>query len=221
MTQPAKAQEPSMEDILASIRRTIAANEAANPPAKAADSPAAPPSSPQVAEGRVGALPQFRAGQQSVTPAQPAAKQDEMTAEQIEAPESSMALDKPRSDVLNSTQPVVAAAMQQPENVHRMDRSEVVVANCPNDEQESRPVRADLQRPDPQQPLLSSATSTAVNSAFNVLAQTVLAQNARTLEDLVKEMLRPLLNTWLDDNLPGLVERLVRTEIERVSRGRS
>ena len=45
-------------------------------------------------------------------------------------------------------------------------------------------------------------------------------QNARTLEDLVKEMLQPLLKTWLDDNLPGLVERLVRAEIERVSRGR-
>jgi len=222
MTQPANAQGPSMEDILASIRRTIAANDAANPPAKAADLLAAAPlPSPHVAEGRVGAPPQFRAGQQSVTLAQAAAKQDEVTAEEIEAPESSMAFDKPRSDVLNLTQPVVAAAMQQPENVRRMDRSEVVVANGRDDEREFRPLRADLQRPDPQQPLLSSATSTAVNSAFNALAQTVLAQNARTLEDLVKEMLRPLLNTWLDDNLPGLVERLVRTEIERVSRGRS
>jgi cell pole-organizing protein PopZ len=48
----------------------------------------------------------------------------------------------------------------------------------------------------------------------------VLVQNARTLEDLVKEMLQPLLKSWLDDNLPGLVERLVRAEIERVSRGR-
>jgi hypothetical protein len=48
----------------------------------------------------------------------------------------------------------------------------------------------------------------------------VLVQNARTLEDLVREMLAPLLKTWLDDNLPGLVERLVRAEIERVSRGR-
>jgi cell pole-organizing protein PopZ len=214
MTQPANAQEPSMEDILASIRRTIATNGAANPRAKAADSLAAAPlPSPHVAEGRVGAPPQLRAGQQSVTLAQLAAKQDEVTAEEIEAPESSMAFDKPRSDVLNLTQPMVAAAMQEPENVRRMDRSEVVVANGP--------VRADQQRPDPQQPLLSSATSTAVNSAFNALAQTVLAQNARTLEDVVKEMLRPLLNTWLDDNLPGLVERLVRTEIERVSRGRS
>ena len=44
--------------------------------------------------------------------------------------------------------------------------------------------------------------------------------NARTLEDLVKEMLRPMLKTWLDDNLPGMVERIVRAEIERVSRGR-
>jgi cell pole-organizing protein PopZ len=217
-----------MEDILASIRRTIAGDDAPNPPAKAADSPLAPAPfpSPHVAEGRmgeerVGASPQFQAGQQSVTPAQPAAKQDEVTAEEIEAPESSMAFDKPRSDVLNVTQPVVAGAIQQPENVRGMDRSEVVVANGPDDEREFRPVRADLQQPDPQRPLLSSATSTTVNSAFNALAQTVLVQNARTLEDLVTEMLRPLLKTWLDDNLPGLVERLVRAEIERVSRERS
>jgi cell pole-organizing protein PopZ len=69
--------------------------------------------------------------------------------------------------------------------------------------------------------LLSSLTSTAVDSAFNTLAHTVLVHNARTLEDLVREMLRPLLKNWLDDNLPGMVERLVRAEIERVSRGRS
>ncbi len=58
------------------------------------------------------------------------------------------------------------------------------------------------------------------NSAFNTLANTVLSNNARTLEDLVKEMLRPLLKSWLDDNLPGVVERIVKAEIERVSRGR-
>ena len=68
--------------------------------------------------------------------------------------------------------------------------------------------------------LLSRETSAAVNSAFNALAQTVLVQNARTLEDLVREMLRPMLKSWLDDNLPGMVERLVRAEIERVARGR-
>jgi uncharacterized protein len=71
-----------------------------------------------------------------------------------------------------------------------------------------------------EQGLVSAATSAAVDSAFNTLAQTVLVQNGRTLEDLVREMLRPLLKTWLDDNLPNLVERLVRAEIDRVSRGR-
>jgi hypothetical protein len=68
--------------------------------------------------------------------------------------------------------------------------------------------------------LLSSTASAAVDSAFNTLAQTMLVNNGRTIEDLVKDMLRPMLKTWLDDNLPGLVERIVRTEIERVSRGR-
>jgi cell pole-organizing protein PopZ len=68
--------------------------------------------------------------------------------------------------------------------------------------------------------LVSSSTSAAVESAFNTLAETVLVQNGRTLEDLVRELLRPMLKTWLDDNLPNLVERLVRAEIERVSRGR-
>ena len=68
--------------------------------------------------------------------------------------------------------------------------------------------------------LLSASTTAAVDSAFNSLAESVLVQNARTLEDLVREMLRPMLKAWLDDNLPGLVERMVRAEIERVSRGR-
>lgn len=69
-------------------------------------------------------------------------------------------------------------------------------------------------------PLMSPSTMASVDSAFNALAQTVLSNNARTLEDLVKEMLRPMLKGWLDDNLPGLVEKIVRAEIERVSRGR-
>jgi uncharacterized protein len=73
--------------------------------------------------------------------------------------------------------------------------------------------------PQPQQ-ILSQSTVSAVESAFNTLANTVLSNNARTLEDLVKEMLRPMLKSWLDDNLPGLVERIVKAEIERVSRGR-
>jgi cell pole-organizing protein PopZ len=73
---------------------------------------------------------------------------------------------------------------------------------------------------DVQSQLLSRSTTAAVDSAFSTLAQTALPQNARSLEDLVREMLRPLLKAWLDENLPGMVERLVRSEIERVARGR-
>jgi cell pole-organizing protein PopZ len=69
--------------------------------------------------------------------------------------------------------------------------------------------------------LLSNEASVAVDAAFSSLVHTVLVQNARTLEDLVREMLRPMLKSWLDDNLPGMVERIVRAEIERVSRGRA
>jgi uncharacterized protein len=79
---------------------------------------------------------------------------------------------------------------------------------------------ATAHRRDERAQLLSNSTTAAVDSAFNTLAQTVLVKNARTLEDLVREMLRPMLKSWLDDNLPGVVERLVRNEIERVSRGR-
>jgi hypothetical protein len=74
--------------------------------------------------------------------------------------------------------------------------------------------------------ILSSATSGAAAAAFAQLgalprerrreSELPLGGADRTLEDIVREMLRPLLQTWLDDNLPGIVERLVREEIARV-----
>ncbi len=68
--------------------------------------------------------------------------------------------------------------------------------------------------------LMSAATTAAVDSAFDALSQAVQPRNGRTLEELVSELIRPMLKTWLDDNLPQMVERLVRDEIERVTRGR-
>ncbi|HXY03549.1 MAG TPA: DUF2497 domain-containing protein [Terriglobales bacterium] len=65
--------------------------------------------------------------------------------------------------------------------------------------------------------LISREVNNAVHAAFNALAQTVLVNNSRTLENLVREMLQPMLKVWLDDNLPGIVERLVRFEIEQIS----
>jgi uncharacterized protein len=71
----------------------------------------------------------------------------------------------------------------------------------------------------PSPELLSQAAGASVANAFASLSSTLIAGNARTLEDLMKDMLRPMLKTWLDDNLPSIVEKLVRAEIERVARG--
>jgi cell pole-organizing protein PopZ len=68
-------------------------------------------------------------------------------------------------------------------------------------------------------PLLSPSTDAIVRGAFNQLATTRLRSgSARTIDDLVEDMLRPILGSWLDVYLPPLVEKLVREEIERLSR---
>ena len=68
-------------------------------------------------------------------------------------------------------------------------------------------------------PLFSATTNSSVASAFNVLAASRLADNSDELLGMAREMIRPLLRSWLDENLPTMVERLVRDEIERVARG--
>lgn len=72
----------------------------------------------------------------------------------------------------------------------------------------------------PTERLTSAVTDASVAQAFHMLSHTVMSSQARTLEDLVQDMLRPMLKGWLDENLPSMVERLVRAEIERVARGR-
>ena len=67
--------------------------------------------------------------------------------------------------------------------------------------------------------LISPDASASVANAFSSLTHTILSQNARTLDDLVSDMLQPMLKEWLDENLPTLVERLVKQEIDRMARG--
>jgi cell pole-organizing protein PopZ len=67
--------------------------------------------------------------------------------------------------------------------------------------------------------LVSPVADSSVSSSFNALATSMMLQNNTMVEDSIREMLRPMLKTWLDDNLPGIVERLVRQEIERMARG--
>jgi cell pole-organizing protein PopZ len=60
----------------------------------------------------------------------------------------------------------------------------------------------------------------AVNTSFQVLTVARSLPSSQAIESVARDMLRPMLKEWLDDNLPSLVERLVRAEIERLSRGR-
>lgn len=72
--------------------------------------------------------------------------------------------------------------------------------------------------------LLSQRAATSATAAFAGLLGSVsgsrgvhLGDGAKTLEDIVKELLRPMLKDWLDRNLPGMVERLVSREISKIA----
>jgi uncharacterized protein len=68
--------------------------------------------------------------------------------------------------------------------------------------------------------ILSENTGSLVSQAFATLSRhSAMPAVGRSLEDVVVELLRPMLRGWLDDNLPAIVEKLVKTEIERVARG--
>jgi cell pole-organizing protein PopZ len=211
MTQSAKAVEPSMEEILASIRRIIADDDSAKP---------AKPETPKPAPVRPAPAPARAAAPAAARPAPPpppapAAEAPGMNQDDIDAMLAGLdaeAEQKPSANGAKST------------NGEILDLTESMAAPPPAnvDSQSDLIFKEPAPRPAgrPDRTLLSASTSAAVDSAFNSLAESVLVQNARTLEDLVREMLRPMLKAWLDDNLPGLVERMVRAEIERVSRGR-
>ncbi len=184
-----------------------AAAKAPPPPAKPAPPPAAPPpaatapvsNSQDDIDAMLAGLDEATS-EAEIRPAAPEVEVFELTDEMAvpEAPQPAFRKVDPQDD-LEFTETAAARA------VHRRPAFE------PPPFESSAP---------PAQQILSRSTVSAVESAFNSLANTVLSNNARTLEDLVKEMLRPMLKSWLDDNLPGLVERIVKAEIERVSRGR-
>ena len=66
--------------------------------------------------------------------------------------------------------------------------------------------------------MLSDEADRAVSEFFHALS-TSLAFRSEQIEAMTREILRPMIKTWLDEHLPGLVERLVRAEIQRVARG--
>lgn len=204
-------QEPSMEEILASIRKIIADDDKspASAPTQVID--ATPESDEGSSQDDIDALlAAFDA-------------QNDAVAEMTDPQEDVLELE-PDEDVLELADMDDEISHQGMDDIEFREVMEEDVAPAPV--MASKPAMSSAAMESAvssmmmmDHDILSSRTGAAVQNAFQSLAHTILTQNARTLEDLVAEMLRPMLKNWLDDNLPTLVERLIRAEIERIARG--
>jgi hypothetical protein len=181
--------DPSMDDILASIRKIISDDEARA----------------QVGGDVVSA---------------PGARNDDvlLLTDLVEEPPEPPT--PPPTPLSQRVDPVDASEMPQP-TVPAFSPAAPVASVTP--------VEAPMKQP--SDTLIESGAANVASSAFERLSQAVqdnvpppAAQDAgpavggRTLEDIVKEMLRPMLKEWLDKNLPPLVERYVEREIVRLTR---
>jgi cell pole-organizing protein PopZ len=176
-----RSHEPSMEEILASIRRIIA-DDHVLPLSRSSAPPRA---------------------------SQPEPQEDHRAYEQYDsAPQARQPL---RHEPQRTLRPPFR---MEPEPMQRM------AAEPPMRPFEAPPARHEDLVEHADEAILSRDADTSVSSSFNALATSVMLQNSGLVEDSVRELLRPMLKSWLDDNLPGIVERLVRQEIERMARGR-
>src|SRR5579884_971360 len=190
MSDPKPQQEPSMEEILASIRRIIAEDEKPADPPPLNETPAAEAAKEEVAKEEVLELTEIVGGDGIV---EAAAHDGHNSHAESGAPDS----------------------RGEPPPRHLGEKIEA------REEAAAPPLSAGTANR-----ILSNATSGAAAAAFARLASVPrerrgmgdipLGAGDRTLEDIVREALRPLLQAWLDDNLPDLVERLVRAEIALV-----
>ena len=196
----AKADEPTMEEILASIRKIIA-DEGATAEAK----PAVPPAPRPQAARPVAAPP----------PAPP--KEEVLDLAAFSAPHTDDVTIAGSED-LDFIAPRPAPVAPPPVAAVPVPRPALPPAPV---QAAPAPVPAPLPATPPMDSSLLSAQSNAsVTHAFHALNHVAAAPApSKSVDEMVREMLRPLLKSWLDDNLPSLVERLVRAEIERVARG--
>ena len=91
---------------------------------------------------------------------------------------------------------------------------------APPPPQRQQPLRAAVEPDLDFEPIVSEPAINAAANAFTRLAGTIrLSEQAgQTLEGVVREMLRPMLRDWLDQNLPAIVEAKVEAELDRISR---
>lgn len=122
--------------------------------------------------------------------------------------------------------PIVEPPAPKPEPVVEAVIEPEIVASAP----EPEPISEPIVEPPPEEPLLAPETTALAATSFAQLAEELEKQRIslaphiavgngqQTLENLVVEIMRPLLKEWLDQNLAATVERLVQAEIERINR---
>ncbi len=188
-----------MEDILASIRRILSEDEQ---PAAAATAPAAATEDTAPADDDVLRLDEsmlVAAPEPEPEPEpEPREPEDERAAllEAISAPGEPLE---------------VAPAMPEPE-----PEPPPIPLATPVAAPVAPPATDRLIAPEAEASAASSMSSLMRTLDSNRQAGTQLYRGGPTLEDMVREEMRPMLKDWLDTNLPPLVERLVRAEIERM-----
>ena len=205
MNEPKAKQDPSMEEILASIRRIISEGE---------------PSEDDAAEDEVSE----QETELELADAEPEPEPEpEPEAEAVEEPPEAES-----DDVLELTEKVEDDGTVVSLNAGADTEVEYEVDLVDDDtapglpEPEREVVESDEDR------LVSDEAAAVSAGAFNELARSVaesaapeagmrLGGSDRTIEDVVREAVRPLLKDWLDRNLPGLVQKLVQDEIRRLS----
>ena len=200
-----------MEEILASIRRIIADDQmlpltrTGNAPQPQAQADREPPQEQLLERPRVEAPapaipPQLRAQR---------FEREEFDAAPVVQP------------VIESVRAPVSELPPMPQRAEPKPPEAVIASPRPVEIEARAPVQqpAPLPAPKSEEVLLSPVAGATVSSAFDALATSMFLQNSGMVEEAVREMLRPMLRQWLDNNLPVMVERLVRSEIERVARG--
>lgn len=202
-----EARSISLADVAARVRaaserptveqpRHIAANQGSGRAVELRPAPRAP-------EAQTRSAPEMMA---------PAAPQQEERERQIEL-RPAVTATEPRGVPMAENQPVRVVEPDVSPVVMQADKAPVAPpAEASHAETEQAPV-------EDAKALVSASTGDQVARSFQELAALVNNTPQRSLDEVAEELLRPMLQEWLDDNLPTLVERLVREEIERVARG--
>jgi cell pole-organizing protein PopZ len=214
-----------MEEILASIRRIIADDDALplmRRPSLVTREPAA------VATERLSDVPRHPAGPEPPAPpvhlvAVPSAQSDQ--AEPVDAaPAMAVPSDPPaprREEYVGNDGAADAHELRPSirEDLPEEEHASLVPAAEPETRIRVSPAFARDREEREGAALISPSTDASVASSFQSLATSMFLRDSDLIARTAREMLRPMLKQWLDDNLPVMVERLVRAEIERVARG--